>query len=219
MKSLWLGRLDYGSAFARQVSEHAAVRAGAEDIVLGVEHPAVITLGVRGRRDADLCASGDAIPVVETDRGGQATLHSEGQLVIYPIVDLRRNARTPRAFVRALLDATADWLNAGGIDAFVSEERAGVYTAKGKIAFCGLRLERGVSRHGISINVRNDLGLFAAIRPCGVNGGHLTTMAEFGRALPLEPAFATWCGFFERRLPAAAVPSPSELPLPSESAP
>lgn len=190
----WLGRTPYQNALEEQRRAHESVLAGGTDVLLGVEHPTVITLGVRGCRDNDLFAGASAFDVIETDRGGQATLHNEGQLVIYPIVDLRRRKMSPREFVRHLLETTALLLRSEGLPADAREDQAGVYTPHGKIGFCGLRIDRGVSRHGLSLNIRNDLSPFAAIRPCGLSHENLTSVRRLLPQTPLTPEilFPRW---------------------------
>lgn len=190
----WLGRMAYQDALEEQLQAHAAVLAGGEDVLLGVEHPTVITLGVRGRRESDVFKTARDFDVVETDRGGQATLHNEGQLVIYPIVDLRRRGVSPREFVRLLLETSARVVREQGIACDVREDQAGVYTSQGKIGFCGLRIDRGVCRHGISLNVSNDLTAFSAIRPCGMSSESLTSIRRIDPSSKENPEtlFKRW---------------------------
>lgn len=164
--SEWLGLLPFEEALCRQKQAHAATLDGGPGVILGLEHSSIITLGLRGNIDQDIKKS-SPLPIVSTDRGGQATLHSPGQLVIYPILPFQREGIGPREYVALLLQRTAETLQKMGVAAFPREDQAGVYTKNGKIAFCGLRLDQGISRHGLSINVHNELDLFEFIRPCG----------------------------------------------------
>lgn len=209
MKFSWHGLVEYEQGLRLQQDLHAQVLAGGPDQIIGLEHPTVITLGVRGDQGRDLKGALDGFSgsVVQTDRGGQATLHSPGQLVIYPIVDLRRNPRGVRCFVADLLQATADLLNQAGIAAHRDDARAGVFTERGKIAFCGLRVDRGVTRHGLSLNISNDLGLFRRIRPCGRDGENLSSWNEMAPgAMTPQQAFTQWQShFLKLRAPQCAV--------------
>ena len=196
MKLVWQGLCGYQDGLQWQRELHAEVRAGGEDVLLGLEHRAVITLGRRAQRGDEVLPSSSA-EVVATDRGGQATLHSPGQLVIYPIVDLRRAGLSVKGFVGRLLEVTAELLREHGIEAWADLDRAGVYTSQGKIGFCGLRVENGVTRHGLSLNVSNDLALFEQIRACGVSQAALASWAQFKPAPSLEAIFEQWAAHFE----------------------
>lgn len=139
-----------------------------QSYVLGLEHPAVMTLGYRARAENEILNQLVSIPVVRATRGGLATVHSEGQLVIYPILDLREQRLGVRSFVELLLAITKDVLQGFGIEAELDQEKIGLYTRQGKIAFCGLQIKNGISLHGLSINMTNDLTLFEQIMACGV---------------------------------------------------
>lgn len=199
-KAHWMGLTSFEEAYSQQILLHEKVLFGAEGFVLGLEHPTVITLGVRGKANVDLleCAG---IPVLPTDRGGQATLHSPGQLVIYPILPWKKWGLSPKDCVQELLQTTVDLFNHHGISAFLSKEGTGVYTAHGKIAFCGLRIQQGVSRHGLSLNLSNDLGLFRKIRACGSSSESLTSWSrEIDEVPALESVFSEWVSILEKRL-------------------
>lgn len=197
----WLSLMDYESALQAQSRSWNSARAAIlrneiSASILGLEHPAVVTLGSRGQADQDLKAK---IPFVRTDRGGQATLHSPGQLVIYPILALQQWKLGVREFVEILQTTTQALLQQYGIESRVAAG-AGLQTAHGKIAFIGLRVERGVTRHGLSLNVRNDLGLFSQIRSCGVETASLDRMIDRAtdptQIPPLEQLFTEWLRHF-----------------------
>jgi lipoyl(octanoyl) transferase len=135
------------------------------DEVWLVEHPPVFTLGVNAARE-HLLAPGE-IEVVETDRGGQVTYHGPGQLVMYPLLDLRRYGLGPRSLVSLLERSTVRLLADFAIDAAARDDAPGVYVAGRKIASIGLRIRRGASYHGLALNVAMDLAPFARINPCG----------------------------------------------------
>lgn len=203
----WLGMTPYGVASTSQLARHQEVLAGADGSLLGLEHPTVITLGVRGKAAVDLLDVSAGIEVFPTDRGGQATLHSPGQLVIYPILPWRRWGISPKCCVHLLLETTVDLLREHGVKAFISPEGTGIYTSQGKIAFCGLRLQQGVSRHGLSLNLSNDLTLFKSIRPCGSASEHLTSWAkEVGQTPDSKIVFQEWAAHLRTRLAQRVVP-------------
>ena len=167
-----LGRRTYADACALQEAAAREVAAGAPDRLLVVEHPPVVTLG-RGARPDQLLVSPRGlarrgIAVVETDRGGGATYHGPGQIVGYPIVDLRRRRLTVRRYLGVLEDALTTALAAEGIVAYTRPGLTGVWTDGGKIAAIGIAVRSGVARHGFALNVDTDMSGFGAIVPCGL---------------------------------------------------
>lgn len=152
--------------------------ASTPDEIWFLEHPSVFTLGLAGRREHVL-APGD-IPVVQTDRGGQVTYHGPGQLVVYPLLDLRRRGLGVRELVMALEDAVIGYAAQLGIDAQSRRDAPGVYVAGRKLASVGLRIRRGASYHGIALNVSLDLEPFGRINPCGYAGLEMTQLAALG---------------------------------------
>jgi lipoyl(octanoyl) transferase len=141
-----------------------------------LEHPPVFTLGMNAD-PAHVLDAGD-IPVVRIDRGGQVTYHGPGQLVVYPLVDLRRAGLGVRDLVTALEGAVMDYAAALGIDAQSRRGAPGVYVGGRKLASVGIRVRRGSSYHGIALNVTNDLQPFERINPCGYPGLHMTRLAD-----------------------------------------
>jgi lipoyl(octanoyl) transferase len=141
-----------------------------------VEHDPVFTLGQAGKPEHVL-APGD-IPVIHVDRGGQVTYHGPGQIVAYPLLDLRRLKLGVRQYVdrieQALIDTLADW----GIAAGRRDGAPGVYVDGRKIAALGIRVRRGCSFHGLAFNVDMDLEPFGRINPCGYAGLQVTSMVE-----------------------------------------
>ena len=135
-----------------------------------------------------LLAPGD-IPVVAIDRGGQVTYHGPGQLVVYPLVDLRRSGLGVRELVTALEEALIAFLAGHGISALARRDAPGVYVDGRKLASVGLRIRRGCSYHGLALNVAMDLEPFGRINPCGYAGLEVVDMARLGVALtPAEAA-------------------------------
>lgn len=139
------------------------------------EHLPVFTQGQGGKAEY-LLASGD-IPVVRSDRGGQITYHGPGQLVAYLLFDLPRRALTVRALVRGIENALIRVLAAYGVVGRTRADAPGVYVGQDKIAALGLRVRRGRSYHGLSLNVDMDLAPYAGIVPCGLAGVGVTTLA------------------------------------------
>jgi lipoyl(octanoyl) transferase len=138
------------------------------DEIWMVEHPPVFTLGLNANRE-HLLSPGD-IPVVQIDRGGQVTYHGPGQLVIYPLIDLRRQALGVRQLVVALENAIVAYLQDLGVAAHGSRDAPGVYVGDAKLASIGLRIRRGASYHGVALNVSLDLEPFQRINVCGYRG-------------------------------------------------
>ncbi len=143
-----------------------------------LEHPPVYTLGLAGDRK-HLLNTGD-IPVYHVDRGGQATYHGPGQLVIYVLLDLKRRGWHIKAFVYRLEQVIIDFLAARGLSGTRREKAPGVYVAGRKLAALGLRVRRGCCYHGLSLNVNMDLSPFQGINPCGHAGLEVTQLYDLG---------------------------------------
>jgi lipoyl(octanoyl) transferase len=211
----WLGRgLPYDAGLRAQDEAAGQVRGAlsidpecrkSHAIVLGLEHSPVVTLGKRGAAEADLRVAPDEIiargvALQVAHRGGQATLHSPGQLVIYPIVPIRELGIGIRDFVNLLEQTTIDFLASKGIEARRACCEPGLYTSQGKIAFFGLRVSQGVTSHGISLNVSNDVSLFSLIRSCGVENENFDRMVDHGVTDATEEVFRQWAERFDRQL-------------------
>ena len=179
-----LGRVEYEPTWRAMQRFTEERDADTADEIWFLEHPPVFTLGVNASR-AHLLAPGD-IPVLQVDRGGQVTYHGPGQLVVYPLVDLRRAALGIREFVSALERAVIELAGEYGIAAESRREAPGVYVAGRKLASVGVRVRRGGSYHGLALNVALDLGPFARINPCGYAGLEMTQLAELGGPASVE---------------------------------
>ncbi|MEO0420757.1 MAG: lipoyl(octanoyl) transferase LipB [Pseudomonadota bacterium] len=171
-------------AMARYTSERDSD--GPDEVWL-VEHPPVFTLGLNASREHVLVI-GDDIPVVDTDRGGQVTYHGPGQLVLYPLLALRRYGLGARSLVSLLEQSVVSVLAPFGIEAAADPAAPGVYVQGRKIASIGLRIRRGCSYHGIALNVNADLSPFARINPCGYQGLEVTRMIDEGAPRDLTVA-------------------------------
>jgi lipoyl(octanoyl) transferase len=152
--------------------------AATPDEIWFLEHPPVFTLGMNASR-AHLLDPGD-IPVVQIDRGGQVTYHGPGQLLVYPLVDLRRAGLSIRDFVTALERAVIGLAARYGITAQCRRDAPGVYVEGRKLASVGVRVRRGGSYHGLALNVALDLEPFRRINPCGYAGLEMTQLADLG---------------------------------------
>jgi lipoyl(octanoyl) transferase len=149
-----------------------------------VEHDPVFTLGQAGKPEHVL-APGD-IPVLQVDRGGQVTYHGPGQLVAYPLVDLRRLGLGVRELVCRIEQAVIDVLAGYGIAAARKDGAPGIYVDGAKVMALGLRVRRGCSFHGLAFNVAMDLEPFRRINPCGYQGLEVTSVLDLGG--PGDPA-------------------------------
>ncbi len=141
-----------------------------------VQHPSVFTQGQAGKPE-HLLLPGD-IPVVQVDRGGQVTYHGPGQLVAYPLVDVKRVGLGVRDLVSRIEQSLIDLLASYGVSAAARADAPGVYVDGAKIASLGLRIRHGRSFHGLALNVDMDLQPFARINPCGYAGMAMTQLAD-----------------------------------------
>ncbi len=148
------------------------------DEIWFTEHPPVFTLGLNASREHVL-APGD-IPVIQIDRGGQVTYHGPGQLMIYPLVDLRRAGLGVRGLVTALEQSVVDLAAQYNIVAASRADAPGVYVQGKKIGSVGLRVRRNSSYHGLALNVDMDLEPFTRINPCGFDNLEVTDLAKLG---------------------------------------
>jgi lipoyl(octanoyl) transferase len=171
-----LGLVDYAPTL--QAMKDLTDARGAEDPdqLWLLQHPRVFTQGQAGKAEHVL-TPGD-IPVIQVDRGGQVTYHGPGQWVLYLMIDLRRRAWGVRDLVNMIERSIVLLLAEYGIDAAPKREAPGVYVAGAKIAALGLRVRRGCSYHGLSLNVDMDLEPFQRINPCGYQGLEVTSMAS-----------------------------------------
>ncbi len=143
-----------------------------------VQHPAVYTLGINNQ--SPVLTNPKNIPVIQTDRGGQMTYHGLGQLIIYPLINLKQRKLGIKSLVTLLEQTVIDFLASYNINANTKPKAPGVYIKQKKIASLGLRLKRLCSYHGLSININMDLQPFTWIKPCGYQGLEMTQLADFG---------------------------------------
>lgn len=174
----WLGRVDYEPTWRAMQSFTEKRDADTPDEIWFLEHPPVFTLGMNAAPE-HLLAPGD-IPVVQIDRGGQVTYHGPGQLVVYPLLNVKRSGLGVRQLVMGLENAIIDLLASWNITAVAKREAPGVYVNDRKVASIGLRIRRGSSYHGLAFNVAMDLQPFQRINPCGYRGLEVTDLRTLG---------------------------------------
>lgn len=198
MIARYIGQISFAEALCEQEEAWARVHAGGPSEILGFESNPIVTLGARGDLARDLRTSAESIvekgfEVLRVDRGGQATLHHPGQLVIFPIVEVREMGA--RRWSHYLAEITRKTLGHWGIDCRWDECRPGLYTKNGKIVSMGLRLRQGISTHGLAINISNDLSDFQMIRACGQDQ---TPLDRFPQPVDLAEVFQQWAARFQR---------------------
>ena len=208
-----LGRMDYGKALALQQELVAARKQGlVPDQLLLLEHPHVITLGRNGRLEnllaGEQALASAGISFYPTDRGGDVTYHGPGQLVGYPILDLREWKRDVGAYVRAIEQTIIDTLADFGISAGRIPKLTGVWVGERKIAAIGVHISRWVTSHGFALNVHTDLSYFQYIVPCGLTKP-VTSMAQLGVHASLADVSSVLVGHFERIFAPVPVPAGS----------
>ena len=182
----WLGRVAYEPTW-RAMQQFTETRtADTPDEIWLLEHDPVFTLGMNAD-PAHVLAAGN-IPVVRIDRGGQVTYHGPGQLVIYPLIDVRRAALGVRDLVTALERAVIDYCAQFSIQAECRANAPGVFVNGAKLASVGLRIRRNGSYHGLALNVNMDLEPFSRINPCGYTGLAMTQLAALGGVGEVERA-------------------------------
>jgi lipoyl(octanoyl) transferase len=198
----WLGSVPYGDAWDLQRELVEAVRAGREpDTLLLLEHPHVFTMGKRAVIDHVLWDEAErarrGVELVWCDRGGDVTYHGPGQLVGYPILDLRRHGGDVLVYLRRLEQTLIDYLSTLGVAARRVPDYTGVWTDAGKVAAIGVKLTESVVSHGMALNLTTDLAYFGGIVPCGIEDKAVTSVeALTGSAPPPEAAASAWAAVF-----------------------
>jgi lipoyl(octanoyl) transferase len=181
-----LGCVDYEPTWRAMQRFTDERNASTPDEIWFLEHPPVFTLGMNASA-AHVLAPGD-IPVVQIDRGGQVTYHGPGQLVVYPLIDLRRAKLGVRDIVTALEQCVIQLVAEFGVSAEARKEAPGIYVAGRKLGSVGIRIRRHSSYHGLAVNVNLDLEPFQRINPCGYQGLEMTQLAELGGPSTIESA-------------------------------
>jgi lipoyl(octanoyl) transferase len=193
-----LGRMKYRDAWERQERAHERVLAGGEEEIFLVEHEPVITFGRRGETAGTMKSSPSelersGVEVIESDRGGDVTYHGPGQIVAYPIIRLAVHGLSVGCYVHRLEEIVIGMLREIGIEGFADPGAVGVWVREAgegkdhaaKICAIGVRIRRGISQHGLALNVSGDLAGFSHIVPCGLVGRPVTSVERvLGAATP-----------------------------------
>ena len=173
-----IGLCDYGKAYAAMSQFTDSRDLTTTDEIWCLQHPPVYTLGLNGHRK-HIINSGE-IPVIETDRGGQVTYHGPGQLMVYLLVDIKRKSISVKEYVHRLEQSVVDMLEVYDVVGHRRESAPGVYVDNKKISALGIRVRKGCSYHGLSINIDMDLTPYSGIHPCGYSNLEVTQMREVG---------------------------------------
>ncbi|NCX24979.1 MAG: lipoyl(octanoyl) transferase LipB [Proteobacteria bacterium] len=177
-----LGLCDYEDSFLMMKSQ--IKEEDFKNEIWFLEHPPVFTLGTAA--DKKHILDSKDIPIVQSDRGGEVTYHGPGQLVIYFLIDIKNSNLGPKSLVQTLQEFTQSLLKNFSIESDFIEGAPGVYVKGKKIASIGLRISKGKSYHGISINVDMDLQPFTYINPCGYEGMQVTQIKDFKKDVTIK---------------------------------
>ncbi len=196
------GLVNYADGYERQKRCVQNVIAGAGDHLILCEHPAVLTLGrmtdpqslLYSRKEIE----GRGVMITGVDRGGDVTLHTPGQLVVYPIFNLNKYGKNIKVYMGMLQEVAVDLLKDFGILAISIGGQRGVFVGDDKIISIGVGVRKWVTYHGLGINVNTDLSLFDLIKPCGLNV-RMTSMQKLkGRTVPMDDVKAKVVGQFRK---------------------
>jgi len=199
-----IGLIDYSDALKMQQELVAKRRSGQiADSILILEHPPVFTIGRSGSRDNLLVGERSliekGIKVLDVDRGGDITFHSPGQLVGYPIINLKERTKDLHGYLRDLEETVILFLKKYGIPGERVKGATGVWTGTKKIAFIGIAAKDWVTYHGLSININNDLDFFSMMNPCGMKNIEVTSLKNIlKREVPMYEAKKVLLGEFRR---------------------
>ncbi|MEI6438175.1 MAG: lipoyl(octanoyl) transferase LipB [Candidatus Omnitrophota bacterium] len=197
-----LGTIDHQAAFLRQKALVVDVANGSPDALILCEHPKTLTFG-RKFHEANLFVpeaelAGRGFLLVRADRGGDVTLHAPGQLVLYPIIDLKRACCGLKGYLRKLEQVAVDLLDDFGIVAKGDDGNRGVWIGQKKIASIGIGVSRWVTYHGMGLNISTDLSLFRVIRPCGLDVAMTSLCEELKRPVLMDEVKQKVIGHFKR---------------------
>jgi lipoyl(octanoyl) transferase len=211
MKIEWFGRIDYLAGLRIQEERLDDCLTRSEESVILLEHEPVYTIGRLLDKSSLRAIDHLPYPVFETNRGGQATYHGPGQLVGYPILDLRARGRDLHGYLRKLEDLLIELLEEFGIPGSKIDGKTGVWVQDRKIASIGVGVRRWVTMHGFALNVASDLSGFLSIIPCGISGVQMTSISkESGAEISLETVREKLFPYLRRSLDAGAFALPSK---------
>lgn len=210
LHALWMGLTGFEKSLQIQSDLLAQSREYGQHYVVGLEHPPTITLGKRAKKEEDILWQDDellrrGLEVFQIERGGEATLHAPGQLVIYPVMNLHHLRWGVREYLSILTDVTRTSLSEIGIPTTCAKTEPGLFTPQGKLVAFGVRIKHGVTQHGLAINCSNSLQLFESIRSCGVKNQKWTHLNALGINISPRDLFKIWHRQFLLTIPGAAV--------------
>lgn len=211
--SVWAGEVVYEDAWRwqRRIAEARLARE-IGDVLLSLTHDRVYTAGRHANVAANVLGT-TGIRVVEVDRGGDVTYHGPGQLVVYPVLRLA-DRKAARPLVTALETALVRTLASYGVDAAPDPGRPGVWVGRDKVAAIGLRIDRGVTTHGLALNVKPALEDYAGLIPCGIVDGGVTSLARLGVVTTVAEARRRLVGHLAHALGRSLQPAtPADLGL------
>jgi len=187
MKVVWLGRIEFSKGLEIQAEALERCDRTGEETLFLLEHEPVYTIGRRLDKSSLGNASYLPHPVFEINRGGQATYHGPGQLVGYPILDLKKRGKDLHVYLRSLETAVIRLVEGFGVEAEFCDGKTGVWVQNRKIASIGIGVRRWITMHGFALNVSSDLTGFLSITPCGLAGVRMTSLSlELDREVSLE---------------------------------
>ncbi|MCB9757326.1 MAG: lipoyl(octanoyl) transferase LipB [Candidatus Omnitrophica bacterium] len=199
-----LGLIDYSQAYRLQKETVAQVIAGAPERVFLCEHPVVLTLGRMADRGYILASKDElaahGIEILSIDRGGEVTLHAPGQLVVYPILDLRKRGKNLKQYLYDLEEVAIQFLQHYKIFSVRKPGKTGVWVGAQKIVSVGVGVRKWVTYHGLGININTDLTLFSLINPCGLNVTMASIESIIGQAVMSQKVKQDFCEVFMRSL-------------------
>ena len=187
MNVVWLGRIEFSKGLEIQAEALEQCDRTGEETLFLLEHEPVYTIGRRLDKSSLGNASYLPHPVFEINRGGQATYHGPGQLVGYPILDLKKRGKDLHVYLRSLETAVIRLVGSFGVEAEFCDGKTGVWVQNRKIASIGIGVRRWITMHGFALNVSSDLTGFLSITPCGLAGVRMTSLSlELDREISLE---------------------------------
>jgi len=187
MKVIWLGQIEFSKGLEIQAEALEQCDRTGEEALFLLEHEPVYTIGRRLDKSSLGNPSYLPHPVFEINRGGQATYHGPGQLVGYPILDLKKRGKDLHVYLRSLETAVIRLVGSFGVEAEFCDGKTGVWVQNRKIASIGIGVRRWITMHGFALNVSSDLTGFLSITPCGLAGVRMTSLSlELDREVSLE---------------------------------
>ena len=176
---VWLGSVDYNKAWSYQKKIHKLVIENKiKDTILFLEHPHVYTFGKNADKNFLLPSRDKTVDVIQSDRGGQITYHGPGQLVVYPIIDLKKYVKSITWYIKTIEYVIIDLLKEYSIDSNRNKGLTGVWVDDEKIAAIGVRLKKWVTMHGYALNVKPNLNFYQGLIPCGIFEHGVTSIFE-----------------------------------------